>query len=86
MTANCPTPLKYRATSQAHAYKHARSMARTIINRGDHFDPVYGYLCPCGSWHITRRPTHEGTPNTLLYEVADHLQAFAQQRPTDAPQ
>ena len=76
--AECPTPDKQRYVDEADAARAAAGYAHKVIRlERRHFEPLYGYLCPCGGWHMTRRPRWDGVDHVLLYAIADHLQAFA---------
>lgn len=77
----CPTPLKGSYYSEGRARRGAQKLARRVIAEGDHFDPVYAYRCICGALHLTRLAVWEGVQREVLYEIAEHLQAFALERP-----
>lgn len=79
----CPTPAKVAYSSVGNAQRGAAKFARMRIADGEHFDPMYIYRCPCGMLHLTRKPSWDGVEHELVYEVAEHLQAFARERPTD---
>ena len=79
--ATCPTPDKGSYFSEGRARRGAMKLARRVLGEGDHFDPVYVYRCPCGALHLTRRPSWDGVEHELLYEIAEHLQDFARERP-----
>lgn len=73
----CPTPDKARYPDESRARRGARMLARGVIRDGQHFDPCYGYVCPCGTWHLTRRPSWDGVAHVLLWEIDDTLQEWA---------
>lgn len=75
--APCPTPAKQRYADESDARRATIAYARVHIKEGRHFDPMFGYLCPCGGWHMTRKPRWDGHDHVLLYEIAEHLQRFA---------
>lgn len=75
--APCPTPDKQRYIDEPDAARAAAAYSRKVIAERRHFAPLYGYLCPCGGWHMTRRPRWDGVDHVLLYAIADHLQEFA---------
>lgn len=74
----CPVPTKGAYPNERSARRGASDMARIRVAAGEHFDPAYGYVCPCGSWHITTHATWNGQPNVLLRAVPDELQTWAQ--------
>ncbi len=78
----CPTPDKAAYHSEGRARRGAAAVARARLEAREHFPPMYIYRCPCGALHLTRRSSWDGQSLELLYEVADHLQAFALERPT----
>lgn len=73
-TAAVPVGLTHGEPDAARA---AVAYSRKVIAERRHFAPLYGYLCPCGGWHMTRRSRWDGVDHVLLYAIADHLQAFA---------
>lgn len=76
--APCPTPTKQRYIDEHDARRAATAYGRHIVkDERRHFEPMFGYLCPCGGWHMTRRPRWDGVDHVLLYEIAEHLQRFA---------
>lgn len=72
----CPTPGKVWARDEHGARVAAKRTARDRIAAGEHFDPLYGYRCVCGRWHLTRAQSWDGTPNVPLWSVPDELQAW----------
>lgn len=74
----CPTPAKVRLANEAHALRHARQKAQELLAAGTRVKPMFGYLCPCGAWHLTSRDYEPAgrRDNVLIYQIADHLQDF----------
>lgn len=82
----CPTPAKQRYVDEHDARRAAAAYGKKIVTaERRHFDPLYGYLCACGGWHMTRRPRWDGVEHVLLYAIAEHLQQFALEAPTPEP-
>jgi hypothetical protein len=86
VAGDCPTPAKARYVDEHDARRSAASFAHRVVkDEHRYFEPLYGYLCPCGGWHMTRRPSWDGVDHVLLYAIADHLQQFALETPTPEP-
>lgn len=64
VTCPCPTPSKVGYANREQAQAALRRLRRTARvaqrrgRRGRRFPslPVRAYQCPCGSWHLTRKP------------------------------
>lgn len=81
----CPRPDKARFRDKRDALLGAKRQARSIIGRGELFAPLYGYVCVCGRWHLTRRAQWDGQENVLILEVPEQLQRWAQDTPAELP-
>lgn len=73
----CPTPEKSVYANEKEARLGAKLTLRITIQDGQHADPLYGYLCTCKRWHLTRRAVWDGEPQILLAAVPDDLQRWA---------
>lgn len=69
----CPTPLKVAHARHRDMFGGAQAVARELMARRVRPQPIYGYLCPCGRWHLTKRASWDGVPNELVWTAPPEL-------------
>lgn len=74
---SCPTPQKVAYRRRSDAFGHAHQFARELITQHRRPEPIYGYECRAGHWHITRRAEWNGVPNELLWTAPAELIEWA---------
>lgn len=73
----CPTPAQEAYETERDRTYWAKRHINERLHDGRTSPPLYGYLCPCGALHLTKRPSWDGRANDLVYEVDAQLQAWA---------